>query len=776
MADQLLRTGFRFYQSANADAESIKESFIIRKHEYEIIMEDIRRNPMQGSVQHYLLLGRRGSGKSTLLKRIQVEIDTDEELSKNYIAINLAEEQANIYRLSDLWEEILQELEHAEVDVTYPAWDDDAQSYSRKLITAVHDAIHRSAKKVVLLLDNIDRIFENLKGDAALLREYLLNFDDLKIIGGSTRMTEHFWKYDRPFYEFFRILNLPPLTSIEVKTLLLHWAEKLGQPELKTFVEKQTGQLETVRILTDGLPRTLQFFVNILLTNTQETGYEYLRLIMDQVTPLYQERLNNLPPAQRKIVLQMAFLWEAAGTKEIAEVVHMDNSAVSAQLKQLNDKAIVETVKTDNKNHLYRLSERFFNLWLIFTQGSPQEKRKAKCLTVFLENFYGVDELKQLAAKHLSLLKAGKIDSNKAALITKAIAQSKYITFTQRDELIRNTINLAGINYDLKQQLPHLANEIRQKIETAVNKMEWSKAIKIADEIEQENEAKWSLLGYIYANKADLIDAKKFFLLAAEKGQLDSIVNLGILYKREQKYIEAKKYFSIAAKKGRVDSMVYLAMLNAEQKNHDEAEKYFLMAVNKGNIQASYYLGMLYEDLDRNDEAEKYYRFAINQGIDAASFNLAFLFYNLNKNKPAAIKLIDAYIDKRGGNHLTPSQQVVIIIINLWGGDVKNSSKKFIEFIKSNDLNHDDIKFSIFSILLTFLTHHQINFITNLFTDDEFGIDLIERFQPIYYATSILAGNDKNSLIRTPPEIMETVNGILEFIKADRQFYYDYKA
>ena len=66
-------------------------------------------------------------------------------------------------------------------------------------------------KKIILLLDNIDRIFENIREEASLLREVLLNHKVIRIIGGSTRMSEHFWRYDLPFYQFFRIIRLEAL-------------------------------------------------------------------------------------------------------------------------------------------------------------------------------------------------------------------------------------------------------------------------------------------------------------------------------------------------------------------------------------------------------------------------------------------------------------------------------------------------------------------------------------------------------------------------------------
>jgi Cdc6-like AAA superfamily ATPase len=194
MANKIFSSDFHFYQSANAEAERVKANFLIRLNEFDVIIDNIRRQPLDGSVQHFLLIGRRGSGKSTLLKRLQIELELTPELAQKFIAVNLAEEQANIYKLYDLLEAVLEELRYHNVEVDIPEWNDDTDQYARELFSAIHRALETSGKKLILLLDNIDRIFENLQEDASLLREYLLNYHDLKIIGGSTKMTEHFWK------------------------------------------------------------------------------------------------------------------------------------------------------------------------------------------------------------------------------------------------------------------------------------------------------------------------------------------------------------------------------------------------------------------------------------------------------------------------------------------------------------------------------------------------------------------------------------------------------
>ncbi len=822
---EILHNDFTFYQNANADAEKIKADFLIRKHEYEIIIADLRRNPMHGSIQHYLLVGRRGSGKSTLLKRLQVEIDTDKKLSQTHIAINLAEEQANIYKLFDLLEEIIDELDQRGVAVEKPQWEDDVHLFSRKLFAAIHSSLEKAQKKIVLLLDNIDRVFDNLQEDASLLREYLLNYSDIKIIGGSTKMTEHFWKYNKPFYEFFRVLQLNPLSSEEIKTLLLNWSKKLGLPQLKDFVKTKPGQLETIRILTDGLPRTLQFFVTILLTRSQESGYDYLKLIMDKVTPLYQERLNTLPPSQRKIVLQMAFLWEAAGAKELAEATHMDNKLISAQLTQLIEKGIGEKVGTKTKNNLYRLSERFFNLWLIFTQGNPREKRKAKCLTIFLENFYDQAELNRVALEHLKAMEDKKINPDKAALLTKAIAQSRYISSNTRDVLIQKTLQLTDISEDLRKQLPPTTLEIMDIVDDLVEKKQWTTALKNAQLIEQEDGIKEYISGFIYSKNNDIVNAEsnylkaikkrntlayyplayiydtlkkidlaeKYYLLSIKTGYRKALNNLGLVYQKQANWELAEKYYLLAIKEGDEKAMNNLAFVYELKRDFKLAEKYYFMAADKGNNKALTNLGNMYADegnfelaekyclmairkeendafpilasvykeQEKFDLAEKYFKEGVQKKAYLADLALADFYYTQNKNKEEAYALVLQSITEKPA----PIACSLMIRINAWIGKFNTIEKDMIQLIRDeNDY--------VWSTIMQLLVHHQTKLVVNLFENPEIGQELKEQYILLYFLSNILNDSNSNISLKIPPELQATVNQMSNIIKTEQNFYY----
>ena len=409
------------YQNSNADNyENVKTGFIVRKLEYETIISSLEKRKAGDSIQHELILGRRGSGKSTLLKRIEVEIAENEKLRAKYIPVNLAEEQAGIYRLMDLWEQVLQELycqndEKQEVK-SFSEFTGE-QAFTRYLYGEIHSFCEKKKKKAVLLLDNFDRIVGSFSDDGNLLRETLINYNDLVLIAASTRMDEHFWQYNQPFYEFFRRHHLESLSSEETFLLLNHWGNSpdfdyMEREKIKDFLKKYPGKVENIRLLTDGLPRTMQFFLKLVLQTKKLVEVDFLKKVMDEVTPLYQERLQNQTPPMRKIILEMAFMWEAASTKEIAGQCRMESNLVSANLNTLVDRNIVEIIATGKRNNLYRISERFFNIWLIVTQGTLDQKRKARWMTEFLEIWYEKQELQSIPLKNIENAKMYEVSDD----------------------------------------------------------------------------------------------------------------------------------------------------------------------------------------------------------------------------------------------------------------------------------------------------------------------------------------------------------------------------
>ncbi|NTV46952.1 MAG: tetratricopeptide repeat protein, partial [Chlorobiales bacterium] len=539
-----------FYQAAHLTDAEVKGQFVVRKKEFERVISEIRRDDMQGSIQHYIFIGQRGSGKSTLLRRIQAEIGTDETLSERLVAIYLSEEQAGIYRLHDLWDRVCQELKEKGFDVDEVRWEQyekDLTAFARALYMAMQKSLIKKGKKLVLLLDNIDRIFESIKvSDTHLFREELINYKDVRIIGGSTRLSEHHWKYDQPFYEFFQIIPLEPMTEDELKELLLFWNDFLNESSLKEFVEKNPGKLNAVRILSDGMPRTMLSLVELFINKPDQHGYDYLRYILDRATPVYQERLGNLSPMQQKVVLELSFFWDAAKVKDLSVAARIDSKTLSALLGQLVEMQIVEKIAGTGKNFLYRLKERFFNLWLIMTQGGPRQKSQVKWLTIFLEAWYDASELKTIYKAFSAQLAEGKITPDRAVVMTKALAHCKHLSITERDDLLEQTKTLISNRKEHLEFLPPKAKDVFKKVFELAENKRLDEAQKELDSIEQDGDEKMLIQGNIYYLRGNEKEAEKYYLMAIEKGNMAALNNLANIYRETGRNEESEAFFGEA--------------------------------------------------------------------------------------------------------------------------------------------------------------------------------------------------------------------------------------
>ena len=220
---------------------------------------------------------------------------------------------------------------------------------------------------------------------------------------------------------------------------------------------------------------------------------------------------------------------------------------------------------TSTKNHLYRLSERFFNLWLIFTQGSPREKRRAKYLTIFLENFYDAEGLNRSAQLHLKSLNENSISPDKAALLTKAYSQSSYISTSLRDRLIEATRILPGIMDALRNELPSTIAEILGKVREHTVKMEWERATEVISTIEQEDGYREMLYGVLFILKNDNDRSIKVLLESYQKGYVPVAIILGKAYQNMGKLDDAVNYAEIAFQHKQSGSGRLLATLYCQQ-------------------------------------------------------------------------------------------------------------------------------------------------------------------------------------------------------------------
>lgn len=766
-----------YYQMANRSDEDVKSQFVVRQNEYDQVISEVKRDTMTGSIQHYVFVGQRGSGKSTLLRRIQAEVNTNKKLTKRLIAVNLSEEQAGIYRLHDLWDRVGQELENQGLTVEKVAWEEygnDMTGYAKTLYMAIQKALKKEKKKLILLLDNIDRIFETIKQDQHLFRELLMNHKDVRIVGGSTRLSEHHWKYDAPFYEFFSIIRLESLTREELRELLLFWGEFFEEPSLKAFVEKHPGKLEAIRILSDGMPRTMLHLIELLIHEPEKHGYDYLQQIVDRATPIYQERLGTLSPSHQKILLELSFFWDAIKVKELVGAVKMESKTVSAMLKQLVDLRIVEKVSGEGRNHFYRLKERFFNLWLVMTQGGPRQKNQVKWLTIFLETWYDKTGLRDYYEALLK--KIGEYQNENVLLVTKALTHSKYLSIDDRDRLILEFGKI--VSEDSAFFLPKVSSEIYTEAMLYTHAGQFDSALEVLDSIEQQDGRKSLLSGVIYICAKQYEGAIEEFTRALEGGFDYAVLGLGVAHLRGRDFLNAHKYFKLA-----VDQNIFLADLflaeyysstgssEHSRTHYGRFARTFYELEGVQQLEVDQYM-LLLESWFLIDKKsfEECLKVAVELGYVSAKLDLFYIKYEMS-NTVSRLDFLD--FELIGVNELRNiKDRSIWTVLQIWlNGEV--GSNELFRLIE--DLIKKGNSLVINWLIQQLLNHHQLNLVNMAFYHSDFGSELKDICKLLYMVSTLLPMKDKEEGFKKlgySNEFLNTVLDLLDAIQVKQRKYY----
>jgi hypothetical protein len=452
------------YNPHNQSKAELVAGFVVRKKFFEKIFRDIQTSTMQNPEQHYIIQGLRGMGKTTMLLRIAYEIESTESLKNWLIPVVFNEEEYGISSLSDLWERVAELLEENSTEflglydkIAIHTKSDD---YERLALDIIIKTLQANQKKIILLIDNIGDILKKFdERDEQRLREVLMSIPEIRLIGATSIFLENLFDYKRPFFDFFRYQYLEGLTKEEALDLMLKLGEIFHEESIKNIVENEPHRVEILRRLTGGVVRTMVLLFEIFVENNTGSAFKDLEILIDRVTPLYKSRMDDLPKQQQKIVASLANFWEAATAKELAESVRMESKVVSAQLQQLIKNRVVTKIETNTKNHLYRLEERFFNIWYLMRFGRKTDQR-ILWLVKFMEEFIAGDEpflLKRING-HLSAIDNATLDPKAALYLTEAFAQMQLV-----DREMANSITQKTRNY-LIDTAPSLVNELSNSV------------------------------------------------------------------------------------------------------------------------------------------------------------------------------------------------------------------------------------------------------------------------------------------------------------------------
>jgi len=540
------------YTPDEMSQEAFLRRFVVRKEIFDEIFEELQEMDYSVPNQHYIIIGQRGQGKTTLLRKLKIEVERDPKLSKFLLPVKFSEEQYRVRELCRFWEEVAEYLEdHYEemFDGLYEHMEEhiDEESYRLKCFDYLEKELKKRKKKLLLLVDNIDEFLSKLKPEEQhRLREILLTSSSFVIVGGSTKMFEQQYDYSKPFYEFFKIIRLDGLSFEESVALLRVLGDEEQTKKIEYIIEHTPERIEALRRITGGVPRTMIMLFDIFVEDHAD-AFDDLMRVLDDVTPLYKDRMDHLPAVLQEIVHTIALNWDGMSTKEIAQKTRMESKVISAQMKQLEKYQIVIS-ESVGKNKIYLIKERFFNIWYLMRYGRKKDRARVEWLVKFLLAWYGTKELETKTKAFRDKLAHGEdLNEHYVYMMTEALSYTGHLKIEDEYELKQTAKGyLKQLNSSYVKEVSKSDVEVLAEALKLEENGDLEGAIRILHKSAKKSGTIFFVLGSFSAQSGDLEKAEAYYLKAIESGNTDALHLLALIYYVRQ--IKSDKALELARK------------------------------------------------------------------------------------------------------------------------------------------------------------------------------------------------------------------------------------
>ena len=376
--------------------QEIIDQFVVRNHEFGIVLEVLRGNIESSSCQHILVAGPRGRGKTMLLARVASELRTDDELSAHLLPVRFMEESQEIFGIADFWLETLFHLAREssghdpelanDLRKTHAAlsgrWRErDLHEQAR---AAVLRAADRLGLQLVLMVENLQALCANVDRDFGWqLRAVLQSEPKVMLVASATSRFEMLDDAEQPFFELFRIVALKPLVTDDCRRL---WQSVSS--------DAVTGrEIRPLEILTGGSPRLLVIVAHFARRRSLRQLMEELVALIDEHTEYFRGHLEALPRSERRAYIAIIDLWQPSTTGEISDRARMDVRVVSTMLGRLVERgAVLAYPAGGRRKRLYSAAERLYCIYYRLRR-ERDEAGVVRNLIHFMTVFYSRAEL-----------------------------------------------------------------------------------------------------------------------------------------------------------------------------------------------------------------------------------------------------------------------------------------------------------------------------------------------------------------------------------------------
>ena len=123
--------------------------------------------------------------------------------------------------------------------------------------------------------------------------------------------------------------------------------------------------------------------------------------------------------------------------------------------------------------------------------------------------------------------------------------------------------------------------------------------------VQNDNRGAIKNLALLYEKEGNSEESEKLLIKLSEKNDFFGMLSLSEKYHNEKNYKEAEKIDKKLYELGAVDRINLIGKAEEYKKNYEEAEKWYLIGANQGNIESMLNLGIFYDKIKGGKDKEK---------------------------------------------------------------------------------------------------------------------------------------------------------------------------
>ncbi len=389
------------YSPGNMDRESLEALFVGRDEVMDDVLSRVTTS-MRSPEKHYILLvGPRGSGKTHFLAlahhRLMDRVDAAGARDRVAVAL-LNEEEWGVASFLDLVVRILRALAgeapdlDAEIAAIYDRFAKDPADAESFAIARLRE--HTRGKTLLLLCENLVDLFHGLGEEGQKRWRALIQEDgNWAIVASTPSLFAAVTLQDNPFYGFFTIRALEKIDFDTGLELLARKAVHEGKTELAELLRTPLGRARARAIhhLAAGNHRAYVVLFDFLDQESLDDLVGPFMHMVDDLTPYYQDRMRQLPPAQRKIVEFLCLEGKPTTIKNIATPCLMSHQTAAKQIGELVTAGFVNRMRS-GRNTFCELSEPLMRICIEVKDNKTQHFR---LFVEFLRHWFSARELER---------------------------------------------------------------------------------------------------------------------------------------------------------------------------------------------------------------------------------------------------------------------------------------------------------------------------------------------------------------------------------------------